>query len=233
MKKELRPFHDHVTCDVCGRTILKGERTEAYLAPGGERHRVCELCFVRAEHAGWIRESAHGEAAGSRAASPGAPAAVRSPAAGRRPSRSNGAAGDRGVRARPIPSRRRRGERRASARAPARAAAGPAPRARGAHHRRGQGRARARAVQLVRAPAHRGGPRPQPRVAVGHRSARPGRSQHGHGGGRLGALLVSLPGGPRRRRRARGAAGEGRRARTRSTRRCASGTRRSTPTGDW
>jgi len=62
MKKELRPFHDHVTCEVCGRTILKGERTEAYLAPSGDRHGVCELCFVRAEHAGWIRESAHGQA---------------------------------------------------------------------------------------------------------------------------------------------------------------------------
>ena len=62
MKKELRPFHDHITCEVCGRTILKGERTEAYLAPGGERHTVCELCSVRAEHAGWIRESAHGQA---------------------------------------------------------------------------------------------------------------------------------------------------------------------------
>jgi len=61
VKKELRPFHDHVTCDVCGRTILKGERTEAYLAPGGERHAVCELCFVRAEHAGWIRESGRDE----------------------------------------------------------------------------------------------------------------------------------------------------------------------------
>lgn len=59
MKKELRPFHDIVECDVCGRTILKGERTEAYLAPGGERHAVCDLCFVRAEHLGWIRESAH------------------------------------------------------------------------------------------------------------------------------------------------------------------------------
>lgn len=58
MKKELRPFHDPVSCDVCGRTILKGERTEAYLAPGGHRNLVCELCFVRAEHAGWIRESA-------------------------------------------------------------------------------------------------------------------------------------------------------------------------------
>ncbi len=58
MKKELRPFHDPIACDVCGRTILKGERTEAYLAPGGHRNLVCELCFVRAEHAGWIRESA-------------------------------------------------------------------------------------------------------------------------------------------------------------------------------
>lgn len=58
VKKELRPFHDAVSCDVCGRTILKGERTEAYLAPGGHRNHVCELCFVRAEHAGWIRESA-------------------------------------------------------------------------------------------------------------------------------------------------------------------------------
>ena len=58
MKKELRPFHDPVSCDVCGRTILKGERTETYLAPGGHRNLVCELCFVRAEHAGWIRESA-------------------------------------------------------------------------------------------------------------------------------------------------------------------------------
>jgi hypothetical protein len=58
VKKELRPFHDAVSCEVCGRTILKGERTETYLAPGGHRHLVCELCFVRAEHAGWIRESA-------------------------------------------------------------------------------------------------------------------------------------------------------------------------------
>lgn len=61
VKKELRPFHDHVTCDVCGRTILKGEHTEPYLAQGGERHTVCELCFARADTDGWIRESAHGE----------------------------------------------------------------------------------------------------------------------------------------------------------------------------
>src|SRR3954451_4670790 len=59
MKKELRPIHDDVSCDVCGRTILKGERTEAYLAPGGQRYTVCELCTDRAYHEGWIRESAH------------------------------------------------------------------------------------------------------------------------------------------------------------------------------
>jgi hypothetical protein len=61
VKKELRPVHDHVVCDVCGRTILKGERTEAFLAPGGQRRVVCELCFGRAEHHGWIRESTAGE----------------------------------------------------------------------------------------------------------------------------------------------------------------------------
>lgn len=61
MKKELRPVHDVVTCDVCGRTILKGERTEPYLAPGGHRHQVCDLCAVRAQHSGWLRESGAGD----------------------------------------------------------------------------------------------------------------------------------------------------------------------------
>jgi hypothetical protein len=61
VKKELRPVHDNVACDVCGRTMLKGERTETFLAPGGKRHSVCELCFVRAERYGWIRESVAGD----------------------------------------------------------------------------------------------------------------------------------------------------------------------------
>ena len=61
MKKELRPIHDAVSCDVCGRTILKGERAEWYLAPGGHRRQVCDLCAVRAQHHGWIRESAAGD----------------------------------------------------------------------------------------------------------------------------------------------------------------------------
>jgi predicted Fe-S protein YdhL (DUF1289 family) len=61
VKKELRPVHDAVSCDVCGRTILKGERAEWYLAPGGHRRQVCDLCAVRAQHHGWIRESAGGD----------------------------------------------------------------------------------------------------------------------------------------------------------------------------
>jgi hypothetical protein len=61
MRKELRPVHDIVACDVCGRTILKGEHTETYLSPSGERHEVCDLCSLRAEHHGWIRESTAGD----------------------------------------------------------------------------------------------------------------------------------------------------------------------------
>jgi len=46
--------HDE-TCAVCGRTILAGERTRAYVSTGG-RQDVCELCAPRAERLGWERE---------------------------------------------------------------------------------------------------------------------------------------------------------------------------------
>jgi hypothetical protein len=60
VKKELRPVHDAVSCDICGRTILKGEHAEPYLAPGGDRRLVCDLCAPRAQQHGWIRESGAG-----------------------------------------------------------------------------------------------------------------------------------------------------------------------------
>jgi hypothetical protein len=62
VKKELRPIHDDVSCDVCGRTILKGERTEAFQSSDGRRYVVCELCTSRAEGLGWIRASIADEA---------------------------------------------------------------------------------------------------------------------------------------------------------------------------
>jgi hypothetical protein len=41
-------------CDVCGRTILKGEQIHEYLTPQRQRIRVCVLCRSRAESSGWI-----------------------------------------------------------------------------------------------------------------------------------------------------------------------------------
>jgi hypothetical protein len=45
-------------CEVCGRTMLKGEQAEPYLTPSRERRMVCSLCAPRAQQEGWIRESA-------------------------------------------------------------------------------------------------------------------------------------------------------------------------------
>jgi hypothetical protein len=40
---------------VCGRTLLRGENADVFIA-GGSRRMVCELCTARATHEGWIRE---------------------------------------------------------------------------------------------------------------------------------------------------------------------------------
>jgi hypothetical protein len=48
----------HVSCDVCHRTMLKGEQAEPYLTPSRERRLVCQLCAPRAQAEGWIREAA-------------------------------------------------------------------------------------------------------------------------------------------------------------------------------
>ena len=49
-------MHDLIACDLCQRTILKGERIETFVG-AGERQRVCELCSPRALRSGWLRES--------------------------------------------------------------------------------------------------------------------------------------------------------------------------------
>jgi hypothetical protein len=54
--RDIRTNQTDVSCDVCGRTLLRGESAEGFLA-GGHRRQVCELCTARAVHEGWIRES--------------------------------------------------------------------------------------------------------------------------------------------------------------------------------
>jgi hypothetical protein len=54
--RDIRTNQIDVSCDVCGRTLLRGESAEGFLA-GGHRRQVCELCTARAVHEGWIRES--------------------------------------------------------------------------------------------------------------------------------------------------------------------------------
>jgi hypothetical protein len=54
-RKAITTSHAVVSCDVCGRTLLRGEHADVFLH-GGQRRMVCELCTPRASHEGWIRE---------------------------------------------------------------------------------------------------------------------------------------------------------------------------------
>jgi hypothetical protein len=61
--KDIRTSYAHTVCDVCGRTLLRGEQAETYINAGARRS-VCELCKTRALHEGWVREGtlpAYGE----------------------------------------------------------------------------------------------------------------------------------------------------------------------------
>jgi hypothetical protein len=55
--RSISTTHATISCDVCGRNLLRGERSAAFLA-AGERRTVCNLCVPRAEREGWQREGA-------------------------------------------------------------------------------------------------------------------------------------------------------------------------------
>jgi len=56
-RKSITTTRPAVACDVCGRTLLRGEHADPFIA-GGARRMVCELCVARAANEGWIREGA-------------------------------------------------------------------------------------------------------------------------------------------------------------------------------
>ncbi|HEX7299783.1 MAG TPA: hypothetical protein VF257_12325 [Solirubrobacteraceae bacterium] len=66
-RKSITTSAPAVSCDVCGRTLLRGEQAEVFLA-GGTRRNVCELCTQRAAHEGWIREGLNDATVRSRSA---------------------------------------------------------------------------------------------------------------------------------------------------------------------
>src|SRR5436190_21414760 len=56
-RKSITTSRETVPCDVCGRTLLRGEHADKFIA-NGSRRMVCELCTARAANEGWIREGA-------------------------------------------------------------------------------------------------------------------------------------------------------------------------------
>ena len=60
--REIRTAHAHLAaaCDVCGRTLLRGEKAYPFME-GSEHRLVCELCTGRATREGWLREGSEPE----------------------------------------------------------------------------------------------------------------------------------------------------------------------------
>ena len=66
--RSINTTQQHDVCDVCERTLLRGEQTEVFVN-GGRRYSVCELCKPHALHEGWMREGTipnYAEASGER-----------------------------------------------------------------------------------------------------------------------------------------------------------------------
>ncbi|MGI8557404.1 MAG: hypothetical protein ACR2ND_03675 [Solirubrobacteraceae bacterium] len=57
ISRQLDTSAEPQVCEVCGRSLLRGEQASTFLAGGGRR-TVCELCTSRAANEGWIREGA-------------------------------------------------------------------------------------------------------------------------------------------------------------------------------
>lgn len=53
--RQIITAHEPVVCEVCRRTLLRGENPVGFIADG-RPVKVCELCEPRAAHEGWVRE---------------------------------------------------------------------------------------------------------------------------------------------------------------------------------
>lgn len=53
--RQIITAHEPVVCEVCRRTLLRGENPVGFIADG-KPVKVCELCEPRAVHEGWVRE---------------------------------------------------------------------------------------------------------------------------------------------------------------------------------
>ena len=146
--RDIRTNQQDISCDVCGRTLLRGERAEPFLA-GGSRRQVCELCTARAQHEGWIRESGADELTLRSSRHEGRTRLVDRLRARRERAREVADAAGRagGRRGRACTSTRPPASARAPEPPPPEPPRQPAPRARGADERRAQDGARARRLQ--------------------------------------------------------------------------------------